>query len=129
MRRKTGFLVLRMSLGAVFLIFGIGKFNNDIWAQTIKTMDFFLKLPWNVNLSVFLIGVAESLTGIALLTGLFTRFFAALAGLQLSAILILLNFGEVRDIGLLGAAVYIAVTNEDSFSLDGLWENRQKGLR
>jgi len=49
-------LIMRISLGTVFLMFGIGKFRNDIWAETIKGMDFFLKLPWNVNISVVVIG-------------------------------------------------------------------------
>lgn len=113
MRNRYAFLALRISLGIVFLIFGIGKFRNDIWAETIKTMDIFLKLPWNVDLSVFLIGVMETATGIALITGFFTRLFAAIAAAQLVGILFLLKFGEIRDIGLLGAALYIAVVKEE----------------
>ena len=100
------------------MIFGIGKFTNDGWAQTIRSMDFFLKLPWDVNFSVFLIGIMEVSTGTALIVGLFTRFFALLAALQLCAILILLRFEEVRDIGLLGAAIFIAVVPDDFFSLE-----------
>ncbi len=56
MKNKLAFLAMRVTLGIVFLIFGIGKFRHDIWAETIKGMDFFLKLPWNVNISVVVIG-------------------------------------------------------------------------
>ena len=123
MKNKTAFLILRLTLGIVFLIFGIGKFTNDGWAQTIRSMDFFLNLPWDVNLSVFLIGIAEVSTGTALIIGLFTRFFALLAALQLCAILILLKFEEARDIGLLGAAIFMAVAPDDFLSLNGFWKS------
>ena len=118
---------MRICLGVVFLLFGIGKFQNDIWAQTISTMDFFLKLPWGVNLSIFLIGVSEVLTGACLILGLFTRFFASLAALQLAGILILLKFGEIRDIGLLGAAIYMAIVKEDFFGIGWFWRKQKKG--
>jgi len=127
MKNKFSFLILRVCLGIVFVLFGIGKFQNDIWAQTIKTMDFFLKLPWDVNISVSLIGVSEVLTGAGLILGLFTRFFASIAALQLIGILILLKFGEIRDIGLLGAAIYTAIAEEDLFGIDGfLLKQRRK---
>ena len=83
MKNKLAFLVMRVSLGLVFLIFGIGKFQNDIWAETIRSMDFFIRLPWDINISVVFIGITEILTGAALIIGLFTRFFSALVLAQL----------------------------------------------
>lgn len=122
MKEKLPYLILRVSLGAVFLIFGIGKFQNDIWGQTIKSMDFFIKLPWSLELSVLLIGIAEAITGFALITGLFTRFFAGLAATQLIAILFLLKFQEMRDIGLLGAAVYMLLTKDNSWNITAIFK-------
>lgn len=121
MKNKIVFLFMRVSLGLVFLIFGIGKFRNDIWAETIKTMDFFTRLPWDVNISVALIGITEILTGVALIIGLFARFFAAAAAAQLIGILILLKFQETRDIGLLGMAIYMTIVNDDFFAIGRLW--------
>jgi len=126
MRDKIAFCVLRVGLGIVFLLFGIVKLRNDPWAETIKNMDFFLRLPWDVNLSVFLIGLSETLTGIALIIGLFTRFFSGLACAQLMGILILLRFQETRDIGLLGATIYLMIVKSDFFSIDGVLA-KQKG--
>lgn len=126
LKNKFAFLIMRVSLGVVFLIFGIGKFRNDIWAETIKTMDFFIKLPWDVNISVILIGAIETLTGIALTIGLFTRFFAAVAAAQLIGILILLKFEETRDIGLLGMAIYMAIANNDCFGIDVLRRKQKR---
>ncbi len=125
MKNRFAFLILRLSLGLVFLIFGIGKFRNDVWAQTIRSMDFFLSLPWDVGVSVFLIGLTETITGLALITGFFTRFFAVIAALELSAILVLLNFQENRDIALLGSAIYIAIVNERFFSVSSLWKKEE----
>lgn len=78
--------MIRVSLGLVFLLFGIGKLRGDVWAQTIRSMDFFLKLPWSVETSVMLIGSIEIVTGAALILGLCTRFFAACAAAQLLGI-------------------------------------------
>lgn len=129
MKNKIAFLIMRVSLGIAFLLFGVGKFRNDIWVETIKSMDFFLKLPWDVNISVFLIGALEVLTGISLIVGLFTRLFAAIASAQLLGILILLKFEETRDFGLLGAAVYMALARNESFGIDWLWEKYKGGAR
>ena len=92
MKSKLAFTVLRISLGVVFLIFGIGKFQDDIWAQTIKSMEVFQGLPWDVSVTVILIGVSEVTVGVFLILGLFTRIFSAVASLQLLVILFLLQF-------------------------------------
>jgi uncharacterized membrane protein YphA (DoxX/SURF4 family) len=117
MKDKIAFTVLRVSLGAVFLVFGIGKFQDDIWAQTIKSMEIFQGLPWDVGITVFIIGISEAVTGAFLILGIFTRIFAAIASLQLVVILILLQFQEIRDIGLLGAAIYMALAKNESYGL------------
>ena len=129
MKNKLAFLVMRVSLGIVFLIFGMGKFRNDIWAETIRNMDFFLKLPWDVNASIFLIGISEIITGIALIVGLFTRFFSGLAAAQLFGILFLLKFEEARDIGLLGMAVYMAIAKNGSFGMDWFLAKRKEQIK
>ena len=118
MNNKTAFLIMRVSVGIVFLLFGIGKLRSDVWAETIKTMDFFVKLPWDVHLSILIIGISEILTGLALIIGLFTRFFALLASVQLLMILVLLRFEEIRDIGLLGAVIYMAIVKNNAFGID-----------
>jgi uncharacterized membrane protein YphA (DoxX/SURF4 family) len=110
----------------VFLIFGIGKFRNDIWAQTIRGMDIFQALPWDPNLSVAAIGVLEVAVAVGLILGLFTRVCAALAAVQLLGILILLEFQQVRDIGLLAAAVQLALTGDDAPGLGRILRRGRK---
>jgi len=117
-KEKIGLLLLRISLGVVFLIFGVGKFRGDIWVRTIESMDLFKRLPFSVDIAVFATGVLEVATGCGLILGLFRRWFSVLAALQLTAILFLLQFQEVRDLGLLGAAVYMALIKRDSWGID-----------
>ena len=88
-------------------------------------MDFFTRLPWNVNISVVLVGITEILTGVALIIGLFTRFFAAVAAAQLIGILILLKFEETRDIGLLGMAIYMTIVNDDYLAIGRFWRKNK----
>lgn len=117
-------LILRVSLGVVFLIFGVGKFQHDYWARTIESMDVFQRLAWSPQLSVKLIGGLEVATGLALILGLGTRLVSGLAALQLLAILILLQFQEIRDIALLAQAIYLMINKEAAFGID--WFRRRK---
>jgi uncharacterized membrane protein YphA (DoxX/SURF4 family) len=124
MKEKIAFTILRAGLGIVFLIFGMGKFQNDIWAQTIRNMDFFAKLPWSVNISLTLIGITEVVTGISLIAGLFSRIFAFLAALELTGILVLINFQEARDLGLLGVAVYLSLVKREAFGICNFFKKK-----
>ncbi len=117
MKNKIAFFVLRVSLGIVFLAFGIGKFQGDVWAQTIKGMEIFQHLPWSVDITVLMIAISEVITGTFLILGVFTRLISAIAAGQLFTILFLLQFQETRDIGLLGMAVYMALVKDESFGV------------
>jgi uncharacterized membrane protein YphA (DoxX/SURF4 family) len=117
MKEKLGSTLLRIGLGTVFLLFGIGKFQNDYWARTMASMPFFEKLPWSTDISVLIAGCMEVLTGGCLVLGLWTRVFASLAAAQLVTILVLVQFQETRDIGLLGAALFMALAPDRSFGL------------
>lgn len=118
--KNLGLFLLRVSLGAVFFVFGVGKFQHDFWARSIEAMDFFQRLPIPVSVSVNIIGFIEVFTGIFLILGFKSRLIAALAAMELTGILILLNFQEVRDIGLLGAAIFLSLSKDVPWSLDRL---------
>ena len=117
LRYKISFLLLRVGLGIVFLVFGIGKFRGDEWVDTMRAMEFFAHLPWNVDISIFLVGILEVVTALALVLGLSIRFFSLLAALELASILALLYFygiREVRDIGLLASALALFFGSQNS---------------
>lgn len=120
MKNKIPFALMRVSLGIVFLIFGIGKFQNDIWAQTMRNMTFFESLPWSTSVSVIGVGILELFVAAGLILGLYTRLFSGLAALQLIAILVLLKFQQLRDIGLLGMAVYLTFAGHDYLGIGQL---------
>ncbi|MDO8628367.1 MAG: DoxX family membrane protein [Nanoarchaeota archaeon] len=110
--------LLRLGLGVVFLIFGVGKFRGDIWAQTIPNLPFVQSLPFSSDVVVIIIGVVEVLIGLFLLFGLFTRWVALVASIELIMIMILLKFGEVRDMGLLAGSLSLVLTGSSFLSLD-----------
>ena len=105
--------ILRVSLGIVFLAFGIGKFQNDYWARTMESMPFVQKFPWSAHYSVLGVGVLEVLTATSLIIGFFWRYAAFMAATMLLGILILVQFQEVRDIALLGMALYLALYKKE----------------
>ncbi|MDP8266392.1 MAG: DoxX family protein [Candidatus Aceula meridiana] len=108
MKNKIAFIILRASLGIVFLIFGIGKFTGDYWARSMEAMPVVQAMPWPAQYSVWGLGAVETLTALLLISGLWLRPAAIAAALQLAAILIALQFQEIRDIALLGVAVFLA---------------------
>jgi len=109
---------IRLGLGTVFLIFGVGKFMGDIWVVAIPSLPFISSLPIPGDVVVIVIGVTEVLIGLLLVLGLWTRWVALAASLELLMILFLLNFQEVRDIGLLLCAVGLVFADSSFLSLD-----------
>ncbi|MEK6904548.1 MAG: DoxX family protein [Nanoarchaeota archaeon] len=111
-------LFLRLGLGIVFIIFGIGKFTNDIWAQTMRNIPALQAIPISMDILIYLDGAFLLVTGSLLVLGLFTRLAALFASFQLVAVLILLKFGEVRDIALLAASLSLLLSDSKFLSFD-----------
>jgi len=117
-RHQIGLLVLRLGLGGVFLWFGTDKFlHPDIWTNYIPSW-FPMLIP--VSIFIILLGIVETLLGLMLLTGFYTRVAAAIAALMLIPIIISLGYNEisVRDFGLLMLAVGIAFLGAGHLSID-----------
>jgi len=83
---RYGVLLLRVSLGVVFLWFGALKFfpglspAQDLATQTIDTLTFGRLSP---NVSILILATWESLIGIGLILGLFMRATLLLLFLQM----------------------------------------------
>jgi uncharacterized membrane protein YphA (DoxX/SURF4 family) len=125
MKDKIPLVILRVGVGLVFLAFGIGKFQNDYLARTLQSMGLFQALPWDVHISTNLIGLLELFTGFLLMLGWFGHLAAGLAVAQLTVILFLFGFSEIRDLGLLGAAVCLFLTDDKTLSLDWFLAKRR----
>src|SRR5574342_1129191 len=117
-KSAIGLLLLRIGLGGVFLWFGTDKFiHPDIWVHYIPAW-FPMLIP--VSLFVLLMGIAETLVGLLVLAGFYTRIAAGVAALMLIPILISLGYNEigVRDFGLLMLALGIAFLGAGELSMD-----------
>ena len=113
-----GLLLLRIGLGGVFLWFGTDKFiHPDIWVNYIPQW-FPMLIP--VSIFVLLMGIAETLVGLLILAGFYTRTAAVIAALMLVPILISLGYNEigVRDFGLLLLSLGLAFLGPGGLSID-----------
>lgn len=114
-------LVLRICLAIVFLWFGIHKFIDpqywiDAWLpQSIQALTAHAHVgPRDL---IFLNGIFEVFVAISLASGFFMRWFAVAATLFLIAVFATHGFNEVlvRDIGLMGALVALAIWPERTY--------------
>jgi thiosulfate dehydrogenase [quinone] large subunit len=100
--RETAYALLRVTLGVIFLFYGIGKFISGV-SNFVGTMNqqFSGKLPaFMVMPFAYAIPFAEVTAGALILLGLFTRLGLVISGL----LLIGLTFGMV----MLGQAPTVA---------------------
>jgi uncharacterized membrane protein YphA (DoxX/SURF4 family) len=108
-------LILRLSLAAVFLWFGIDKFFDPAyWLNTWvpnSVVSFGAVLHISSNAIVYGIGVMELLVGISLASNMFVDFFALVATVFLIAVSLFHGFGDilVRDIGIIGGLIALIV--------------------
>ena len=130
--REVAYALLRVTLGLIFLFYGIGKFMGGI-SNFVGGMNqqFSGKLPAVMVMPfAYFIPFAETISGALILLGLFTR-----AGLTLSGVLLMgLTFGLV----MLGQAPIVAhnlqyalvnfvllwLVDLNRFSLDWLFRRR-----
>ena len=130
--REVAYALLRVTLGLIFLFYGIGKFMGGI-SNFVGGMNqqFSGKLPAVMVMPfAYFIPFAETISGALILLGLFTR-----AGLTLSGVLLVgLTFGLV----MLGQAPIVAhnlqyalvnfvllwLVDLNRFSLDWLFRRR-----
>ena len=122
MLTKYATAILRLGLSAVFLVFGIDKFIDwTRWSGWIAPwMQPMIEAVMPLQTFLILVGIVETITGLLLLFGLYWRFAAILAAIQLVGISISVGLNEItlRDFGLLAGAVALALSKETRFALD-----------
>lgn len=113
---------LRFGLAAVFLWFGIDKFLHPAYwlnAWMPEEVESFAQhfAVSGTNL-IFLNGIFEVLVGSSLLTRVLERFFSWLAAIFLVVVLVIFGLNEVtvRDLGLIGGLLAIALSSRRSSS-------------
>ena len=105
---KYSNLFLRLGLAFVFIWFGIDKFIHPIyWINAWfpqSAADLLSNFGFDENSFMIAAAVFEILVGVSILSGIFIKFFTALAIIFLVVIFFFFGFNEVlvRDIGLIG---------------------------
>lgn len=128
--RATCALFARLGAGAVFVIFGLGKFvNHGEELESFRTYD----LPWPEGF-VYVIGVIEICGGLLLILGLLTRLASLVLAGNMAGAIIVSGIGEGETISLtlaplmLMAMVFLLWTGAGSHGLDArLLEPRPSG--
>jgi putative oxidoreductase len=123
---EIGSTLLRVFLGATFLIHGAAKFQGGIE----NTVGFFesLGLP---GFSAYLIALIELVGGLAMILGVGTRFVSLLFAIVMAGAMIkvkvaggFLGNGQMAgyelDLALMMISIYLAMTNKSLFALDNV---------
>ena len=111
-------IILRISIAIVFLWFALSQFIAPIeWTGYLPDWTSRTFMPQTTF--IMLNATFETIFGLMLLLGVFTRISAALLGLHLIAITIAVGYNSigVRDLGLSIAALSIALNGSDGWSL------------
>lgn len=113
MKNERGVMLLRASLGSVFLWFGIDKLiNSGYWFMwTPQYLQGIMEaLLGQQGMMVFIksLGVLEMLIGAALVFGAYVKLASLLASAFLLLTIVSLGvFPVIRDVGLLGVSLYL----------------------
>ena len=134
LKNEIGALILRVTLGALFLAHGVVKFQGGI--ENIEGWFSSIGLPGFMAYGVALL---EIIGGIALIIGLGTKIVAALfALLMVGAILKvklsvgLLGNGQMAgyelDLGFLAMAVYLVISGSKLLSIDQIFSKKDSNV-
>jgi thiosulfate dehydrogenase (quinone) large subunit len=125
--KKAGYVLLRLALGAVFVLYGVNKFQAGVGAtidQMARQFDRTFLPSLAVKAFAGALPSVEVVVGLLVLTGLFTRVALVLAGLELIALCaglaVLGNAATVATNLLFLLVVYVLLSHEEdnAFSLD-----------
>ena len=140
--KKYAPIILRIGLALVFLWFGLTQLVNP---QSFMGYlpDFLLdhsadmnhehpfqsahNLPLTAHVIIMGNGFFETVFGIMLILGLFTRVSSLLLALHLFGIMITLGYNDIaiRDLGLMFAAFAIFLNGPDRWTLDNKLKNKK----
>jgi uncharacterized membrane protein YphA (DoxX/SURF4 family) len=117
---KYSSLALRLGLGILFLLFGIGQLTNTTYWLSFLPPWASGYLPVSPDLFMKMNGVLELILAFFILLGLFTRVFSALAGLHMLSIIAAVGYNDisVRDFAVFMACLALFFASDYYLSLD-----------
>lgn len=132
MKNEIGALILRVTLGIIFLVHGLGKFQGGIenvagWFSSIGLPGFL----------AYAVAIIELVGGIALILGLGTRIVSALLALIMIGAIFTVKLsvgfmgnGEMAgyefDLALLAMSIYLTVAGSKMLAVDEMLFNKEK---
>ena len=116
--QKYSPILLRLSISLVFLWFGITQLTSPTYLISYLP-NFILNSNYS-SLFILLNGIFETLLGLFLLLGLFTRIVSLILTLHLLVITLSLGYNDIaiRDFGLTLATLAIFLHGKDNLCLD-----------
>ncbi|MEK6910445.1 MAG: DoxX family protein [Nanoarchaeota archaeon] len=117
--KKYAPITVRIGISLVFLWFGFQQLlNPGDWTAWLPSFTSFL--PFKAVTLIVISGLFESILGLFLILGIFTRLSSALLILHLIGIIFSVGYNEiaVRDFGLLMALLSVFFNGEDEWCLD-----------
>ena len=120
-RRNIGSFLLRLTLGIIFLYTGVSKVFMHVTVPPISKVITFLPAAR----ASMVLGIIELIVGVLLIIGLWTRLTGWVAAVLLLCFIIsgsILGLFQsaalMKDVGLLGSALYLGFVGARSHSID-----------
>ncbi|GAM15801.1 putative membrane protein [Mesobacillus selenatarsenatis SF-1] len=125
-KHEAAATILRIVLGATFLIHGAAKFQGGIE----NTVGFFESLGFP-GFSAYIVALVELIGGLAMVLGVGTRVVSILFAIVLAVAVVkvklaggFLGNGQMAgfelDLALLAISIFLAITNKSLFALDNV---------
>jgi putative oxidoreductase len=135
LKNDIGALFLRVTLGIIFFVHGVVKFQSGI--ENIAGWFSSIGLP---GFMAYAVALLETIGGIALIIGLGTRVVSALFGLLMIGAIIkvklaagFLGNGQMAgwefDLALLVISIYLAINHTHVLSIDRIIKDRYENKR
>ncbi|WP_349410753.1 DoxX family protein [Pseudalkalibacillus sp. SCS-8] len=132
MKNEIGALILRVTLGIIFFVHGLMKFQGGI--ENVAGWFSSIGLP---GFMAYVVAIIELVGGIALILGLGTRIVSALLAIIMVVAILkvklsagFLGNGESAgyefDLALLAMSVYLGLSGSKLFAVDDMIFNKEK---
>ncbi|MEK7176756.1 MAG: DoxX family protein [Patescibacteria group bacterium] len=118
--------VLRIGTALVFIWFGFEQLTNvNEWTGWLPS--YTSGFPISATTLVYINGAFETIFGLLLLVGLYTKLSASLLALHMAHIISVVGYGEigVRDFAIFVAVLSVALSSSHDFSLDTFFSRRK----
>ena len=127
---KFSSVLLRVGIAVTFVAFGVDKFvHPSVWINWIPPRVLFY-VPFSSQVFIYVQGAAESLIGLAIFFGFFTRVAALIAGLLMLGIVVALGLNDItlRDVSTMMACFALALTGSSVWSVDARmrWKKQRR---